>query len=791
MDRHFLRFFATLSLLCVFLSGHAGKKNQVNGHEYVDLGLPSGTYWATTNIGAYSPADFGIYLEWKEDAAASLWQDGWTTPTREQWEELLTLCSWRYEDRQDHAGFVVSGPSDRSIFIPCTGFDSQAFSEGYIRSIRSSTNPMNGFISRENVHPGESIFNYWSATPVSPGADMAYGIAGNVLFSAKPSVAEENKSMRLSVRPVISGRSVPDEPAAPDKETGTEFLKEYHPNSSGSLYGHQYVDLGLPGGALWSTMNLGASSPSDAGLYFAWGETASKKNFYAEEEMPDNFRKQFVDFAGDERYDAATAMWGSRWKTPSEYDIQQLIDNCDWTWSRVDGADGYIVTGSTGHSIFLPAGGIRAGRKLKELNEAGYFWSSTSWNYSMDDFDKTGFRRSCALVFSKDDIGDLDIYAEEREFGLNIRPVISDDTLSDEELEKIIEEVEKNDGSLAENPDDNSGHGHGRVRDDYRVHRYKSRFGSLEVITDPSHADLFLNGKHIGKSRKFKPLLKPGAYNLTVMKDGYQPVARQIYIMRGDTTHIFIRLQELELIEETVNTLKVVALPDSANILLDGVVVGKTPALIENIPDGWHTVQLTKDGYVPGEKITYYFQNSQMRLEGELELVSKNAEFTSFDPRYEQRGFGYIDLGLPSSQQWAVENAAAKIMWTPGITVSHDEVRQNVYPPSLTNEMLHEKGMHAAFGLPKLRDFRELMEECEKKLVTFDGQQGYILRGPNGNTIFLPLLPFYLLESTAEPGRDGDTVYFVRWWIFGNDKSVPEEFHVRPIYTRLIVRRAN
>ena len=37
--------------------------------------------------------------------------------------------------------------------------------------------------------------------------------------------------------------------------------------------GHAYVDLGLPSGTKWAKMNVGASSETDAGLYFAWGET--------------------------------------------------------------------------------------------------------------------------------------------------------------------------------------------------------------------------------------------------------------------------------------------------------------------------------------------------------------------------------------------------------------------------------------------------------------------------------------------------------------------------------------
>ena len=41
--------------------------------------------------------------------------------------------------------------------------------------------------------------------------------------------------------------------------------------------GHEWVDLGLPSGTLWATMNIGASSPEEYGDYFAWGETQPKE----------------------------------------------------------------------------------------------------------------------------------------------------------------------------------------------------------------------------------------------------------------------------------------------------------------------------------------------------------------------------------------------------------------------------------------------------------------------------------------------------------------------------------
>lgn len=58
--------------------------------------------------------------------------------------------------------------------------------------------------------------------------------------------------------------------------------------------GHAYVDLGLPSGTLWATMNVGANSPTDYGLYFAWGETQGYTSGTRIE--CSNFYKSTIDF---------------------------------------------------------------------------------------------------------------------------------------------------------------------------------------------------------------------------------------------------------------------------------------------------------------------------------------------------------------------------------------------------------------------------------------------------------------------------------------------------------------
>lgn len=114
-----------------------------NGHTYVDLGLPSGTLWATCNVGASSPKSYGNYYAWGEtrtkstysnvnysyngnpnslpssaDVAATNWGGDWRMPTDEEIEELVKVCNWRVVYAE---GYEVTGPNGQSIFLPAAG----------------------------------------------------------------------------------------------------------------------------------------------------------------------------------------------------------------------------------------------------------------------------------------------------------------------------------------------------------------------------------------------------------------------------------------------------------------------------------------------------------------------------------------------------------------------------------------------------------------------------------------------------------------------------------------------
>ena len=134
--------------------------------------------------------------------------------------------------------------------------------------------------------------------------------------------------------------------------------------------------------------------------------------------MPDECRaygKSCGDISGDSSRDAARAHWGGSWRMPTKAELQELKDNCTWTWTTQSGFTGYKVTGPNGQSIFLPAAGNRSGIKLWYRDEVGFYWSSTP--------DEGNACRAWTVYFGA---GGQVIEWQERGLGFCIRPVFSD-----------------------------------------------------------------------------------------------------------------------------------------------------------------------------------------------------------------------------------------------------------------------------------------------------------------------------------------------------------------------------
>ena len=157
---------------------------------------------------------------------------------------------------------------------------------------------------------------------------------------------------------------------------------------------NDWVDLGLPSGTLWATMNVGANSPEEYGDFFAWGETTPKdvyswSNYMWCKGSDHTLTKYctsssygyngFVDNKTelDLEDDAAYVNWGPSWCMPTLDQMYELKNECTWAKKTQNGIYGCLVTGPNGNTLFLPAAGSQKDDVLENVNSWGYYWSST------------------------------------------------------------------------------------------------------------------------------------------------------------------------------------------------------------------------------------------------------------------------------------------------------------------------------------------------------------------------------------------------------------------------------
>jgi len=108
------------------------------------------------------------------------------------------------------------------------------------------------------------------------------------------------------------------------------------------------VDLGLS--VKWASFNFGASSESEVGGYYKWGDPTGNVEGYV-------FSNPEVDNISGTQYDVVRKTWGGTWRIPTASEVKELRDNCSKTWTTVNGVSGIRFTGKTGRSIFLPVSG--------------------------------------------------------------------------------------------------------------------------------------------------------------------------------------------------------------------------------------------------------------------------------------------------------------------------------------------------------------------------------------------------------------------------------------------------
>ncbi len=209
------------TVICGKYEGGSANRSQTvsgknNGHDYVDMGLS--VKWATCNIGASHPEDYGNYFAWGEtvpkeeytkdnsityrkrkfsekikvggnpkyDAAVANWGGGWRMPTYEEIEELYEKCTWKWTEMNGVKGCRVTGPNGNSIFLPAAG------------EFRRTLN-----------YEAENYGYYWSSEPAT--YNRRYDAAYQIYFSSSwerrgivsKSIFMELRDYGKNIRPVI------------------------------------------------------------------------------------------------------------------------------------------------------------------------------------------------------------------------------------------------------------------------------------------------------------------------------------------------------------------------------------------------------------------------------------------------------------------------------------------------------------------------------------------------------------------------------------------------------------
>ena len=169
---------------------------------------------------------------------------------------------------------------------------------------------------------------------------------------------------------------------------------EVHYNPIDPSNGHSYVDLGLPSGTKWATMNIGAEEETDYGLYFAWGETQGYSGITDEKQFSWSDYKYGTSSSNLTKYnstdglttlepsdDAATVNWGGKWRMPTDDQINELLntENCTNEWVtnyNGSGVNGRLFTSVRNENkLFAPSAGYCYEGLLFRVGEYGDVWS--------------------------------------------------------------------------------------------------------------------------------------------------------------------------------------------------------------------------------------------------------------------------------------------------------------------------------------------------------------------------------------------------------------------------------
>ena len=278
----------------------------------------------------------------------------------------------------------------------------------------------------------EGSFSKSASVYYSSSESTLAGLRSN--GTSKTLTLEEDGSYRETLSSLSSSSSYNFVVVA--KVDDVEFVSSIGNFLTPALPSEPLVDLGLS--VKWASCNLGASKPTDYGGYYQWAGTKDVSDIRINLDWSNcpyhtgsSYSSGWKKYNNKSSYgtvdnktvlealdDAAFVVLGGKWRMPTDEEWTELLntDNCSWTWTTIDGVEGYAVqskkSGYTDNWIFFPAAGYRLNVNLGGKELIGHYWSSSlATNYPY---------YACCLSFYSNSVGRGNTF---RYYGLSIRPV--------------------------------------------------------------------------------------------------------------------------------------------------------------------------------------------------------------------------------------------------------------------------------------------------------------------------------------------------------------------------------
>ena len=417
----------------------------------------------------YGTVDDRKNLEIEDDAAHVKLGGNWLLPTKEDIEELNKYYGFKRDTLNGVPGVklisIKEGYNDASFFLPATGYfiDDSLFSQGawyyWCSSQMGGTGALAGFSFRADCFSLNNIvgFNRYRGQPIRPvyittpatdiqisanSLTLLEGVSKTLFATILPSNASRKKTIWRSSDRSIASVDIDGVVKAVAK--GTAVITATANDGSGisatctvTVVSEppipEAVDLGLS--VKWASFNLGASLPEDDGLFIAWGETDYKKTYSwstykwcnaidttltkynTSPQLGQVDNKVILDMEDD----AAHVKLGGTWRIPTEEEMSELLNNCQWSKYSSNGRLYYVITsrkeGFTDKSILLPVCNSIPDDNYSFQNAAGFYWTSSL--FSPQGYDADLY--SVCLGFY--DYSSRRISQLSRYHGLPIRPV--------------------------------------------------------------------------------------------------------------------------------------------------------------------------------------------------------------------------------------------------------------------------------------------------------------------------------------------------------------------------------